>query len=105
MASRLNRVIEIQHLTVTRDRFGSEVETWVTLANVWSEKLSVRPDERFVKTSARLVNRSTAQFKIWQRDDVDERMRVIDDGGTTWNIIGIIKNDRRYLTLQLGHLA
>ena len=31
-------------------------------------------------------------------------MRVIDDNGILWNIIGILKNDRRDLTLQVGHL-
>ena len=105
MASRLNRVIGIQHKAVTRDRFGSEIEAWVTLANIWADKLSVKPAERFIKTSARTVNRSKAQFKIIQRDDLDETMRVIDDNGVTWDIIGIIKNDRRFLTLQVGHLA
>ena len=32
-------------------------------------------------------------------------MRVIDDHGVLWNIIGIIKNDRQFLTLQVGHQA
>ena len=102
---RLNRVIEVQHRTVTRDSFGSEIIAWVTLANVWAEKLEVKPAERFIETSARTVNQSTAQFKILQRGDLDETMRVIDDHGVLWNIIGIIKNDRLYLTLQVAHIA
>ena len=101
----LNRLIEVQHRTVTRDSFGGEIETWVTLANVWAEKLSTKPAERFIKTSARTVNLSQARFRILQRDDLDETMRVIDDHGTRWGIIGIIKNDRQFLTLQVGHLA
>ena len=102
---RLNRVIEIQHFTVTRDSFGGEIRAWVTLAKVWAEKLSTKPSERFIETSARTVNQSTAQFQILQRDDLDERNRVIDDHGVLWDIIGIIKNDRQFLTLQVGHLA
>ena len=102
---RLNRVIEIEHRTVTRDSFGGEIEAWVTLAKVWAEKVQVKPAERFIKTSARTVNKSTAKFRILQRDDLDETMRVIDDHGVLWNIIGIIKNDRQVLTLQVGHLA
>ena len=102
---RLNRIIEVQHRTVTRDSFGGEIEAWVTVANVWAEKVQVKPAERFIKTSARTVNSSTAQFKILQREDVDETMRVIDDHGTRWGIIGIIKNGRQFLTLQVGHLA
>ena len=100
---RLNRVIEIERLTVTRDSFGGEVEQFVTLAKVWAEKLQVKPAERFIETSARTVNQSTAQFKILQRGDLDETMRVIDDYGAFWDIIGIIKNDRQYLTLQVAH--
>ena len=102
---RLNRVITIEHNVETRDRFGSVISGWVLLAEVWAEKLSVKPAERFIKTSARTVNKSTAQLRILQREDVDETMRVIDDNGVIWDIIGIIKNDRRFLTLQLGHLA
>ena len=83
---RLNRVIEVQHLAVTRDSFGGEIETWVHLAKVWAEKLQVKPAERFIETSARTVNQSTAQFKILQRGDLDETMRVIDDYGVRWDI-------------------
>ena len=100
----LNRLIELQTRTIKRDQFGSEVGLWGKLVTVWAEKLSVKPAERFIKTSARLVNQSTAQFKILARDDVNEAMRVIDDHGVTWGIIGIIKNDRQFLTLQVAHL-
>ena len=102
--ARLNRVITIEHNVETRDRFGSVISGWVLLAEVWAEKLSVKPAERFIKTSARTVNKSTSQLRMLQREDVDETMRVIDDNGVTWDIIGIIKNDRRFQTLQLGHL-
>ena len=97
----LNRLIEIEERGVTRDSFGGEVVKWIKLATVWAEKLQVKPAERFIKTSARTVNQSTAQFKILQREDVDETMRVIDDNAATWGIIGIIKNDRKFLTLQV----
>ena len=100
----LNRLIELRRRTVKRDSFGAEILTWHKLAIVWAEKLSVKPAERFIQTSARAVNQSTAQFKILARDDVNELMRLIDDNGVTWDIQGIIKNDRRSLTLQVGHL-
>ena len=76
-----------------------------TLATVWAEKLSTQPAERFIETSARTVNQSTAQFRIFQRGDLDETMRVIDDYGVQWGIIGIVLNDRQFLTLQVAHLA
>ena len=100
---RLNRIIEIEHWTVTRDAFGSEIEAWVTLAKVWAEKLATKPAERFAKTSARTVDTSLKQFRFMQRADLDldETMRVIDDYGVRFGIVGIRKNGRQLVTLQL----
>ena len=102
---RLNRVIEIEHYSVTRDSFGSEIKTWVTLAKVWAEKLEAKPSEKFSRGARRTVNTSMKQFRFMQRDDLDldETMRVIDDYGVRWGIIGIIKNGRQFVTLQLVH--
>ena len=102
---RLNRLIEIQRRAVTRDSYGGEIVTWVELDKVWAEKLEVKPGEKFVETSARTVNTSQAKFRILQRDDLNETMLLIDDNAETWNIIGIIKNGRQFLTLQVGHLS
>ena len=99
-----NRLIELRHRTIKRDKFGSEVEAWDTLAIVWAEKLWVKPAERFVKTSAKILNQSTALFKILARADVNELMRVKDDNDELWDIRGIFSNDWKFLTLQVGHL-
>ena len=118
LVGQLNRIIEIQKRTVTRDSFGAEVEQFVTLAEVWAEKLSAKPAEKFVNESKRLVNLSTASFRINapvmpgpggigvvpSPFSPDETMRVVDDNAVTWDIVGIIKNDRQYLTLQVGHV-
>ena len=97
---RLNRLIEVQHFTVTRDSLGGVVEAWVTLAKVWASMSVLKPAERFIKTSNRRAITSLTQFTIHRRDDLDERMRVIDDHGVQWGIIGI-KSDRRFLFLQV----
>ena len=102
---RLNRVIEIQEQAVTRDRFGSEVTTWVKVDLVWAELVDQKPSERFLKGSKRVKNQSTKQFRILAGVKVNELSRVYDDYGVQWNVVGIIKNDRQYLTLQLEHLA
>ena len=99
-----NRLIELRRRTVKRDSFGSEIATWDKLAIVWAEKLSVKPASRFIETSARTVNQSTAQFKILAREDVTELMRVIDGNAVLWDIQGIIKNDWKFLTLKVGTL-
>ena len=102
---RLNQIIEVQRKEVQRDPFGSSVETWVTLATVWAERLTWKPKQKFVQGSNRFANISTSSFKIHQRADLDETMRVIDDHGAEWNILGLNKEDRQFLTLQVGHLA
>ena len=103
---RLDRIIEIQRWTITRDpRFGSEIVTWVKVEDVWAEQVWVKPAERYLESSKRRANVSTKRFKILAGVDVDETMRVIDDYGETWDILGIIKNDQQYLTLQLEHRA
>ena len=100
---RFNRVIEIEHRIVTRDNFGSEIEAWVTLAQVWAEKFNPRPSEKFSDGAARTVDTSLKSFRFHQRDDLDldETMRVIDDYGVQWGIVGILKNGRQFVTLQL----
>ena len=78
----------------------------MTLAKVWAEKLSseTRPSGSSRRPPERLTSPRRSS-RILQRDDLDERNRVIDDHGVLWDIIGIIKNDRQFLTLQVGHLA
>ena len=100
---RLNRVIEIEHFTSSRDSFGGVIESWVTLAKVWAEKLDPRPSEKFSASGARTVDTSLKQFRFHQREDldIDETMRVIDDYGIQWGIVGITKNGRQFVTLQL----
>ncbi len=98
----LNRLIELRRYTVKRDSFGSELKAWYTLATVWAEKLQVKPSERFIETSAKVVNTSQAKFKILARADVNELMLLIDDDAVTWDIQGISKNDWKYLTLHVG---
>ena len=102
---RLNRLIEVQEFTVTRDSFGGERRGWVTLAQVWAERLTWKPKQKFVQGSARFVNISTSSFRIHQREDLDETMRVLDDFGAEWDILGLMKNDRQFMTIQVGHTA
>ena len=114
----LNRIIEIQRRTVTRDPLGSETDTWMLLGKVWADKLSTKPIQKFDRESNRLVNLSTAEFRILASfveapggfgvepspHEPNELDRILDDNGVTWDIIGI-RADRQYITLQVGHLA
>ena len=104
--SAMNRIIEIQRRTVTRDSFGSEVVAWTRVDVVWAELVREKPSERYLEGSKRTVNLSIRRYRIHAGVvNVDETMRVIDDYGVAWDIQGIIKNDRQFLTLQLQHSA
>ena len=102
---RLNRLITIQDKTVTRDQYGGSIEQWVELAVVWAERIIWKPKQKFIQGSARFVNISTSSFRLLQRADLDldETMRVLDDNAILWDIIGIVKTDRQFVTLQVGH--
>ena len=44
-------------------------------------------------------------FRYMVKEAFDYAPNDVPDHGVLWNIIGIIKNDRQFLTLQVGHLA
>ena len=95
MNGRMDRIIEIQRRVVTRDSVGGEIETWVKVEGVWAELLEQKPSESYLPESKRLANRSTRRYQILAGVKVDETMRVIDDYGKTWDIRGIMENDRQ----------
>ena len=85
---RLDRIIEIQRRTVTRDSFGGEIETWVKLDTVWAHVNQTGADEAFRNESNREQATRDARMTIHWRDDLDETMRVIYDE-RAWDIRGI----------------
>ena len=85
---RLDRIIEIQRRVVTRDSFGSEVETWAELETVWANVNQTGADEAFRNEANREVATRDARMTIHYRDDIDETMRVIYDE-RAWDIRGI----------------
>ena len=98
----LNRIIEIQRPQVA---FRGGPTTWVRVAEVWAELVSVRPRERYSQGAHRRVNETLTRYRILARADVDELMRILDDYGRSWDIVGIIKNGRQYIELQVQHSA
>ena len=47
VTTQLDRIITIQQLSVTRDSFGADVETWVDLAQVWASFTPQSAREQF----------------------------------------------------------
>ena len=85
---RLDRIIEIQRRIVTRDSFGSELETWAALDTVWAHVNQTGADEKFENNANRNLVTRDARMTIHYRDDIDETMRVIYDE-RAWDIRGI----------------
>lgn len=79
MAGRMDRQGIIQELTVTRDPvFGSEVQTWSTLAAVWMQVTDIagREFDQARQTGTQL----TVEVRIRYRDDVTPKQRIVVEG-------------------------
>ena len=94
MTQQLDRIITIQQRTVTRDSFGSEIEAWVDLDEVWASFRPQTATERFRNESNIVQATTTAAFRIRWRDDLGATMRVMHEGDE-WDIQGIIEVGRR----------
>ena len=90
----LDRIVTIQQRTATRDSFGGEVVTWVDLDTVWASFRPQSTTERFRNESNIEQASNTAAFRIRWRADLDETMRVVQDGHE-WDIEGIVEVGRR----------
>ena len=91
---RLNRIILLQARVVTRDVYGSEIEAWVDVAEVWANVNQTGTSEKFNNDANRTVALRNATMRIRWRDDVSETSRVIY-AGLAWDIEGIAKLGRR----------
>ena len=74
---RLNRIIRIQSRVKTRDAYGSEIEAWVDVAEVWANVNQTGTSEKFNNDAKRMVALRNATMRIRWRDDVAETSRVI----------------------------
>ena len=85
----LNRVITIERPVITRDSFGSQIETWEILDQVWAEKRQTKGSSRFANNSNISVATRAATFRIRFNPAVNELMRVVDDQQRVWGIVGL----------------
>ena len=92
MNSRLDRIIEIQRRTVTRDSYGGEIEGWEELTTTWARVNQTGADEAFRNEASRERATRDARMTIRHREDLDETMRVIYDE-LAWDIRGISEID------------
>ena len=85
----LDSIIELQALRVTRDPiYGSRIETWVKVDDVWAGVDQTGTSESFENDAAREIPLRFATFRIRHRADVREDWRVVYDG-LAWDVEGI----------------
>lgn len=89
----LDRRVTIQQSTSTQDAYGQPIESWSTFVTVWAKKMDVRARERF--TSDTELATRTSTFRIYWLDGVDEKMRIVDEDSTVYDIQGIAGNKRQ----------
>ena len=88
MPRRLDRIIELQRLVLTRGDFGDAVESWSEIDKVWANVNQTGVSEDFENAADRDVALRNATIRIRWRDDLQESSRVIYDG-FPWDIKGI----------------
>ena len=93
-APRFNRVVALQEKTITRDHFGSQIEAWSEIAEVWASVNQTGTSEKFNNDANRKIALRSAQITIRWRSDAKETWRVIYDG-LIWDIKGIAEIRQR----------
>ena len=78
-AGKLNRRVEIQQPTISRDAVGGKVEGWSTLATVWAEVRDLRGRESFAAQAAGSAVSKMVTIRYLSTLDAKFRVRF-DDG-------------------------
>lgn len=74
---RMNQRIVIQSVTETRSTSGAVTETWATFATVWAGvKFQSGSENQLIE---RQTAKTTIQFTIRYRTDINEKMRISFD--------------------------
>ena len=96
----MDRIVELQERSVTRDPFGSQVVSWSEIEKVWAHVNQTGTSEDFENDADRDVALRNATIRVRWRDDVQETGRVVYDG-LPWDIKGIAEiGYRRELELH-----
>jgi len=70
----LDRRVTLQSLSVTRDSFGGQVETWADVVTVWASVKPLRGDEVYDATGK--IAQRAVEIKIRYREDVTTLLRL-----------------------------
>ncbi|CAB4152348.1 COG5614 Bacteriophage head-tail adaptor [uncultured Caudovirales phage] len=79
-AGKLDRRVQLQARSITRNAQNEAVESFATYATVWAEKFDLSGREYF--TSNQLYGEVTTRFRIRYRTDVQMTDRIVFDSLT-----------------------
>ena len=94
-AGKKDRLITIQEPNESQDAVGQAVPAWADLAtdpDVWAAKMDQKGREFF--SSHQIVAEQATVFRIYYRDDLTRKMRVVYNG-LNWDIHAIVEFARR----------
>jgi SPP1 family predicted phage head-tail adaptor len=96
----LNQRIVIQQETASRGDFGQEILTWSDLTSCWSlVEFSMAGSGEGIAAD-QIVVTTRADFTIRQRNDINEKMRIVYNG-SNYGILNIKNTGRSaYMTIQ-----
>ena len=97
-SGRLNRRVTIQALSISKDQFNADIESWVDVTTVWAQIEPLRGREYW--QAKQVVGEVTGRITIRYQQGIDEKMRIVY-GDKTYNILAVINPEERNRTLQL----
>lgn len=101
----LRTAVTIQRRVLTTDAGGYQVESWVTVASVWSRWINDHGDE--VVTAAAQGAESGAVVLMRWRADVDATCALLK-GGVRWEIVGTpddIRERHEWLEMRVRRMV
>ena len=91
---KLDTRIQLQHSTTAKDAYGQPIESWVTTATLWAQRIDVvRAANSLESDAGTEVTKYVSRFIIRYRADVDGTARIIH-GGRTYLITQVATTGR-----------
>ena len=94
----LNKRITIQELSIVKDQYNADIESWIDFKTLWARIEPLRGREYW--QAKQVVGEVTGRITIRYLAGVDEKMRIIY-GNKTYNILAVINPEEKNRTCQL----
>ena len=91
----LTSIVTLEEKVVTRDSFGSDVERWDTVDDLWASIRQTGATEQYLTEADRVQAIRNAIVRIRWRSDISEAEHRLVYDHHAWNILGIDAIGRR----------